>query len=174
MKQVQSLNEREWVPLPAFGENGQFSIKTTNSSIDGVRLIEDGEKTVPYITRSDANNGVARFVSTENYKMGSDDGNSITVGLDTQTAFYQPHKYVTGQNVHVVTSEKLNIDNALFAVSILRQQMTAKFNWGGNGATLGRMKRLSVLLPVTDSGEPDYAYMERYVSSKRGGHAHAL
>lgn len=52
-------------------------------------------------------------------------------------------------------------------VPILRQQMTAKFNWGGNGATLGRMKRLSVMLPVTDSGEPDYEYMAEYTQQKR-------
>lgn len=45
--------------------------------------------------------------------------------------------------------------------------MTAKFNWGGNGATLGRMKRLTVMLPVTDSGEPDYAYMAEYAQQKR-------
>ena len=52
-------------------------------------------------------------------------------------------------------------------VPILRQQMTAKFNWGGNGATLSRMKRLTVMLPVTDSGEPDYAYMAEYAQQKR-------
>lgn len=142
-------------------------IKTTDSSIDGVRLIDDDEKSVPYVTRSDSNNGLARFVSPKNYEFGSDDGGCITVGLDTQTAFYQPHKFVTGQNIQVITGESLNEDVAQFMVPILRQQMTAKFNWGGNGATLGRMKRLIVMLPVTDSGEPDYAYMAEYAQQKR-------
>lgn len=142
-------------------------IKTTDSSIDGVRLIDDDEKSVPYVTRSDSNNGLARFVSPKNYEFGSDDGGCITVGLDTQTAFYQPHKFVTGQNIQVITGESLNEDVAQFMVPILRQQMTAKFNWGGNGATLGRMKRLTVMLPVTDSGEPDYAYMAEYAQQKR-------
>lgn len=164
---MQSLDEKTWKQLSAFGDGAPLHIETTNSSIDGIRLIDDGERSVPYITRSDANNGFARFVSTKNYEFGSDDGGCITVGLDTQTAFYQPHKFVTGQNVQVITGENISEDVAQFLVPILRQQMTAKFNWGGNGATLGRMKRLSVMLPVTDSGEPDYEYMAEYTQQKR-------
>lgn len=163
---MQSLDEKTWKQFSAFGDGAPLHIETTNSSIDGIRLIDDGEKSVPYITRSDANNGLARFVSAKNYEFGSDDGGCITVGLDTQTAFYQPHKFVTGQNVQVITGENISEDVAQFLVPILRQQMTAKFNWGGNGATLGRMKRLSVMLPVTDSGEPDYEYMAEYARQK--------
>ena len=164
---MQSLNEKTWAQLSAFGDDAPLCIKTTDSSIDGVRLIDDDEKSVPYVTRSDSNNGLARFVSPKNYEFGSDDGGCITVGLDTQTAFYQPHKFVTGQNIQIITGESLNEDVAQFMVPILRQQMTAKFNWGGNGATLGRMKRLTVMLPVTDSGELDYAYMAEYAQQKR-------
>ena len=162
---MQSLDEKTWKQLSAFGDGAPLHIETTNSSIDGIRLIDDGEKSVPYITRSDANNGLARFVSAKNYEFGSDDGGCITVGLDTQTAFYQPHKFVTGQNVQVITGENISEDVAQFMVPILRQQMTAKFNWGGNGATLGRMRRLTVMLPVTDSSEPDYEYMEQYAKN---------
>ena len=164
---MQSLDEKEWKQLSAFGDAAPLHIETTGSSIDGIRLIDDKEKTVPYITRSDANNGLARFVSAKNYEFGSDDGGCITVGLDTQTAFYQPHKFVTGQNVQVITGDNLDEDVAQFFVPILRQQMTAKFNWGGNGATLGRMKRLSLMLPVNDAGEPDYEYMAEYTRQKR-------
>ena len=128
---MQSLNEKTWAQLSAFGNDAPLCIKTTDSSIDGVRLIDDDEKSVPYVTRSDSNNGLARFVSPKNYEFGSDDGGCITVGLDTQTAFYQPHKFVTGQNIQVITGESLNEDVAQFMVPILRQQMTAKFNWGG-------------------------------------------
>lgn len=164
---MKSLDEKTWAQLSAFGDDSPLCIKTTDSSIDGVRLIDDDEKFVPYVTRSDSNNGLARFVSPKNYEFGSNDGGCITVGLDTQTAFYQPHKFVTGQNVQVITGENISEDVAQFLVPILRQQMTAKFNWGGNGATLGRMKRLSVMLPVTDSGEPDYEYMAEYARQKR-------
>ena len=166
---MKKLNEKEWRTFPAFSDDGLFHIATTSSSIDAVRLKDGDDKTVPYVTRSDMSNGVARFVSAENYDFGSDDGGCITVGLDTQTAFYQPHKFVTGQNVHVVTGEQLSEEVAFFLVTILREQMQAKFNWGGNGATLGRMKRLLVMLPVNDNGKPDYGYMAQYASEMRGG-----
>lgn len=164
---MQSLDEKKWKQLSAFGEGAPLCIETTSSSIDSIRLIDGEEKRVPYITRSDSNNGLARFVSANNYQFGSDDGGCITVGLDTQTAFYQPHKFVTGQNVQVITGEQLNEDVAQFLVPILRQQMTAKFNWGGNGATLGRMRRLSIMLPVDNAEEPDYEYMAEYTRQKR-------
>lgn len=164
---MERLSEKEWKVFPAFGENGLLHIATTSSSIDGIKLKDGTIKRVPYITRSDANNGVARFVSDSNYEFGSDDARCITVGLDTQTAFYQPHKFVTGQNIQIITSEQLNEATAQFLVTTLKEQMQAKFNWGGNGATLGRMKRLEVMLPVTDSGEPDYEYMAEYTRQRR-------
>lgn len=161
---IPTLEDKEWKRFRIF-EEGILSIQTTGSSIDGIRLINDGTATVPYITRSDASNGIARFVSESNYDYGSDDGGCITVGLDTQTAFWQSHKFVTGQNIQVITGKWLNEFSAMFLIPLLRGQMAAKFNWGGNGATLGRMKKLNVMLPVNDSGEPDYEYMEQYAKN---------
>lgn len=164
---MKKLNEKEWRTFHAFGDDGLFHITATSSSIDAIRLKDSGEKTVPYVTRSDVSNGIARFVGAENYDFGSDEGGCITVGLDTQTAFYQPHRFVTGQNVHIVTGKQLSEEVACFLVTILREQMQAKFNWGGNGATLGRMKRLLIMLPIDDDGKPDYDYMAQYVSETR-------
>jgi len=157
-----SVKDREWREFEAFGDNGILSIKTTNSSIDSIRLKKGEDESIPYITRTDKNNGVSLFVSQNNIEVGYDVAGTISVGLDTQTAFYQPHDYVTGQNIHVISGECLNHYTAQFLLVVLRNQMCAKFNWGGNGATLGRMKKLKVLLPVNSDGEPDYEYMEQY------------
>jgi hypothetical protein len=53
-----------------------------------------------------------------------DDGNCITVGLDTQTAFYKPAPFCTGQNIQVFTSDHLNADNAQFLVPLIRNAMS--------------------------------------------------
>lgn len=45
--------------------------------------------------------------------------------------------------------------------------MVAKFNWGGNGATLGRMKCLEAMLPISEVGTPDHEYMADYIREKR-------
>lgn len=159
---MMKLTDRKWKTFNAFGENGLFDIHTTSSSIDKNKLIAGGANVVPYVTRSGGSNGVSGFVSAANYEYGSDNGGSITVGLDTQTAFYQPYKFVTGQNVHVITGKQLTPLVIQFLLPLLRSQMTAKFNWGGNGATLSRMERLQIMLPVDDKDQPDYQFMADY------------
>ena len=158
---------KEWRRFDVFGKDGFLNIATTDSSIDKIRLKDGDQKRVPYITRSESANGIAQFVSEKNYEFGSDEPGCITVGLDTQTAFYQPHKFVTGQNIQIVTGDSLNEDTAHFYITVLKNQMDAKFNWGGNGATLSRMKRLEAMLPVTEEGELDYNYIAKYTQSKR-------
>lgn len=156
------LSDRNWRLFNAFGKKGLFKIHTTNSGIDKNKLLDDKDKTIPYITRSGDSNGVTDFISRSNLNNGYDPANVITIGLDTQTAFYQPYKFVTGQNIHIITGEQLNPLIIHFLLPLLRQQMVAKFNWGGNGATLSRMNRLRLMLPVDDAGHPDYEFMEQY------------
>lgn len=164
---MKRLDGKNWKKFDVFGENGFLCIATTNSSIDSIRLKDGKEKTVPYVTRSESLNGIARFVSERNYELGFNEAGCITVDLDTQTAFYQPHKFVTGQNIQIITGDSLNENSAHFYITILKNQMDAKFNWGGNGATLSRMKRLEALLPTSDTGTPDFEYMSEYVHQKR-------
>ena len=163
--EIPALSEMAWEKFKAFGDTCILEIATTNSSIDSIRLIEGDEETLPYVTRSESNNGIARFVCEKNKSFGFDRSESITVGLDTQTAYWQPHEFVTGQNIQVITGKHLNEWSAQFLIPLLRMQMKAKFNWGGNGATLKRMKTLDLMLPVADSGEPDYEYMEQYAKN---------
>lgn len=161
------LNDRKWKKFKAFGEDGLFSIATTSSSVDSIRLIASDNEGFPYVTRSDKNNGIARFVAEENKgAYGYDRAGTITIGLDTQTAFWQPCDYVTGQNIQVISSERLNRHIAQFLIPLFKKQMNAKFNWGGNGATLTRMKTLEILLPIDSSGEPDWNFMEDYIRER--------
>lgn len=102
---MKKLDEKKWEKFDVFGKKGFLRIATTDSSIDSIRLIDGNEKRVPYVTRSEAVNGIAQFVSENNYEFGSDEAGCITVGLDTQTVFYQPHKFVTGQNIQIVTGD---------------------------------------------------------------------
>lgn len=40
-----------------------------------------------------------------------------------------------------------------------------KFSWGGNGATLTRLKRGKIILPIDSKGNPDYALIESYMKN---------
>ena len=154
MKTLQECNWKE------FAITDIFSIKATQSGIDRNKLVI-GDGDMPYITRSDANNGWDSFIC-EQPKYKQDRGNVLSVGLDTQTVFYQPHAFYTGQNIQVFSSAFLNRHVAMFLIPLLKIQLQ-KFNWGGNGATLGRLKRCKLLLPVTPDNTPDWQFMEDYM-----------
>lgn len=91
--------------------------------------------------------------------------NVITLGLDTQTAFYQPIPFYTGQNIQVLSGPQINKHVALYVIQMIKLQMRSKFNWGGNGATLGRLHKMKIMLPVRQDGTPDYEYMETYMKN---------
>ena len=157
-----TLNDRKWKEFFIAGDKGLFDISSTASGIDKNKLnIEGGD--IPYLTRSNETNGINLFISDkQDSKWRMDEKNVITIGLDTQTVFYQPYKFYTGQNIQVLRHQKINKDIAMFIISMLKVQME-KFNWGGNGATLGRLCRTKMMLPVDENGDPDWAFMEQYI-----------
>lgn len=163
------LSDREWKEFFIGGSQGIFDITSTSSGIDKNKLTNIAEeKIIPYVTRSEAQNGINMFIGkAQNPKYQINKGNVITIGLDTQTVFYQPHNFFTGQNIQVLNNEKLNQFNALFIIPLLKIQME-KFNWGGNGATLSRLLRSKIMLPIIPTSEsPDWMFMEKYIKEKR-------
>lgn len=157
---MEQLDQMKW---EAFTLIDLFSISATSSSIDRCKL-NNLAGDIPYITRSEKDNGWDSLVYIQNgYEQ--DNPNVITIGLDTQTVFYQPCSFYTGQNVQILSSPNLNQYVALFIIPLLKVQMR-KFNWGGNGATLSRLKKIRLMLPVSAPHTPDFVYMEEYMRNK--------
>ena len=156
-----NLHDREW---KAFFICDIFSLESTSSGIDGNKLSK-GQGDIPYLTRTDYNNGYKTFVGKQDDRYKKDSGNCITIGLDTQTAFYQPHSFYTGQNIQVLKNSQLNKYNAKFFIPLLHNAM-GSLNWGGNGATLGRLKKKKIVVPITVEGVPDYGFMEQYIKEQ--------
>lgn len=155
------LKNKEWNEF-VFEE--LFDIQSTSSGIDRNKLINK-KGIIPYLTRSEKNNGYDSFVceQSDNYK--KDDSNVITIGLDTQTVFYQPIEFYTGQNIQVLKCKELNKEIAQFLIPLIKRQME-KFNWGGNGATLTRLRRSKLLVPINENSEPDFEFMEAFMVQK--------
>lgn len=138
-----------------------FEITSTKSGIDKNKL-NGKEGNIPYVTRSEKNNGIDFFIGNQDDRYKRDNGNVITIGLDTQTVFYQSYSFFTGQNIQVLSNDYLNYYISQFLIPLIKIQME-KFNWGGNGATLTRLKRTKLLLPSNLQGLPDYKFMEQYM-----------
>lgn len=153
------VNDINWRDFQIGGEEGIFSIKSSVSEIDKKNLNDEvGE--IPYVTRTDLNNGIAMYVTRDqDEKYITNKGNVISIGLDTQTIFYQPNEFYTGQNIQILSHEKLNEDIARYLIPLLKVQLS-KFSWGGNGATLKRLNNSRIMLPINENDEPDWEYME--------------
>ena len=158
------LTDREWREF-VFGD--LFSISSTSSGIDKKRLTGILGNN-PYITRSENNNGVDSFIDRQaGFIM--DEANVITIGLDTQTVFYQTVPFYTGQNIQVVRHPRLNKYNALFVIRAIKI-LVQKFSWGSYGATLTRLRRGKLFLPVDANDLPDWAFMEAYMKQVEEEH----
>ena len=158
-----SLKNTRWKSFFIGGKEGIFQIRATKSGIDKNKLKVSENGKTPYITRSDMDNGINLFVSDEQMpKYKKDDGNVITIGLDTQTVFYQKNSFWTGQNIQVLSNDNLNYWVAMFVIPLLKIQMK-KFAWGSTGATLGRLNRTRIMLPVNSDGLPDWQFMEDFM-----------
>lgn len=155
---IVSLSNVNW---KEFVLDDVFDITSSKSQINKSKLNRSNDGLYPYITRSVATNGVDDFVS-EQSGYGLNNGNVITIGLDTQTVYYQPYDFYTGQNIQILRNKVLNKYVALFLIPLIELQM-GKFNWGGNGATLTRLKKVQILLPVDPNGNPDWSFMENFM-----------
>ncbi|WP_313597548.1 restriction endonuclease subunit S [Psychrobacter sanguinis] len=167
LQNIAKIEDKEWQEFFIGGKEGVFTISSTSSGIDKNKLNtgddNEIEKTTPYITRTNEQNGINLFIpQSQQEKFKRNAGGVITIGLDTQTIFYQPYGFFTGQNIQILHHKSLNKWNSLFLIPLLKIQME-KFNWGGNGATLGRLRRTKVMLPTKENGSPDFEYMGQYM-----------
>lgn len=153
----ENLNSMEWREF-VLGE-----IFKINSTIDGIdkNKLNGTQGIFPYITRTDKQNGIDDFIGKQELYRLNFKG-CISVGLDTQTAFWQENEFYTGQNIQIIYNDKLNKYNALFFIVQIKNLMKI-FSWGGTGATLTRLRRSKILLPIDSQGQPNYDFMEKFM-----------
>lgn len=156
-KDVPELREKEW---KEFSLSDIFTVDSgkrleTRNKLPGVR---------PFIGATDNGNGVTGFVGNNNT---SKDYNVLGVNYNGAPciAFYHPYECIFTDDV-----KRLHLrghsDNKyilLFFVSVFAQQR-AKFSYGYK-FNEQRMLRQKLMLPVNDSGEPDFEFMEQYAKN---------
>lgn len=156
---TENMEKKQFIP---FVLDDIFDIYSSNSGIDKNKL-KNGMGDIPYITRTDRNNGIDSFVCEQDSKRyKKDGGNVITIGLDTQTVFYQQYDFYTGQNIQILSNPNLTFESSLYIIPLLKTVLE-KFSWGSNGATLTRIKRSKIMLPANNKGEPDFNFMANYI-----------
>jgi hypothetical protein len=117
----------------------------------------------PYIGASDTNNGMTARIG----QAAIHEGETISVSYNGSVAeaFYQPYSYWATDDVNVLYPKgfKLTPSIGIFICTIIRMEKY-RFNYGRKWH-LDRMRESVIKLPVTQTGEPDWGFMENYIKS---------
>lgn len=158
----------EAVEIPALDEKEWAHFKMPQI----FRLIQRGKRlknadhvfgTVPYVSSTANNNGVDDYIEATPGTRVFGDCISLANSGSVGTAFYEPFDFVASDHVTALKTEGMSKYCYLFMTAIIEKQgSNFNFNREINDA---RIKNMQIMLPVTDSGEPDYEYMEQYAKN---------
>ena len=149
------LNINEW---QEFNLTDLFNIvKGSNPTLEGE------EKIYPYISSTASNNGISDYKESKKYHSG----NVLTVSANgsCMDTFYQSNDFISCGDVNVLypIHEGFNQYIAIFLIPILELH---KFRFGyGRKSNLERIKQITIKLPITNTKEPDYEFMEEYIKT---------
>lgn len=107
------LNNKEW---KEFLINEIFIVENSKA-YHKTNLKEIKTKGIPYISRTNNNNGLAAIVQSGNYK--ENESNTIVFGAENVTFFFQPFKYITGNKIYTIKSDKINKYSGQFIQNLL-------------------------------------------------------
>lgn len=129
--------------------------------VSDLKNVADGKTII--IAASGANEGFSCFSNDEPISK-----NAMTIsfnGVGTGTAFV--HNYLFNLNSDCgLVKPKENISlYALRFIAVSINQNKNKFNYGYK-ANESRILRQTVLLPISDNGQPDYAFMEEFIKER--------
>ena len=111
-----------------------------------VHILSSGK--YPYIVRTAQNNGQRGFIEEDIVYLN--DGNTISFGQDTATAFYQKQPYFTGDKIKVLKAKdnRFNRSNALFFSTAITKAFST-FAWGQSSFSEEILKQQTIQLPIT-------------------------
>lgn len=131
----------------------------------GIQITKRDRKpgNLPYISASIQNNGEADFVSVDEQYIYKDCLTVPFIGGERCT-FYHEGEFVPSASVAVLQNENFNKYIYTFLKPILNVMMQ-KYSFGYK-ATLERLQKQIIPLPITPDREPDWEFMEDYIKTR--------
>lgn len=131
--------------------------------------VVEEEISVPQVSNTTQPNGITSF---EKYP-ANNDGNVITFSDTTvggETLFYQPVDFIGYSHVQkmIPIDFEMNQKIAHYVISAFRKAVDGKFNYAAKFNRENASNTL-ITLPITPDGDPDWGFMEDYISFIEGG-----
>lgn len=149
------LNDKEWKPVLIASYFNFIRGRENNMA-----LLETGD--IPLISAKNGNNGLKGFVSTSKSVV---QGNCITLNNDGDggagLAYYQPTDMALDTHVTALIPK---VKISMYAMLFISECLSKLHGFFGHGLSISseRAKKIRIMLPVTDSVEPDFKFMEDY------------
>lgn len=124
----------------------------------------DGD--IPFVASGNFNNGVLKYLEPKKGEI-LDAGNCITVSPIDGSSFYQEDDFLgrggAGSSIILLYNPNLNLYNGYFIATVIRT-VCRKYAYSdmANKDTIGAEK---IKLPVDETGNPDFSYMESYMKN---------
>ncbi len=141
-----------------------FRMNNTKSIVQKDVVPDSG--TIPYVTAQAGNNGVMTYIDCPAEWL--DEGECIMIGGKTLTFSYQEQAFCSNDShniaLHLKDADKASEVRYLFLIAALRGSLHQKYSWG-DSISMKTIKDDVFRLPVDASCEPDWAYMDEYMSA---------
>ena len=151
------IDTKEWHEF----QIGKLFTNIVKPPVYHTREVTEDEGGIPYVVRTKFNNGIkCRVQSMEAVELSP--AGVITWGAENATFFYQAEPFLSGRDIYYIDTRKYSPKACLFLTSCF-QTVAHKYPYNfGLFPDLLREERIK--LPVTQKGEPDWVYMDAYMS----------
>lgn len=157
---MSKINTTNWKEF----EVGLIFPKIITPKVYHTREVKESFDGIPYVVRSKFNNGIKYLVEKDD-KFTMNPGGVISFGAENSQFFYQEKEYISGRDMYYIDTRHLSKETCLFIASCLNT-LTSRYAYN-YGLFPSLLKKEKILLPVDSSGEPDWAFMDSYISNQR-------
>lgn len=122
--------------------------------------------TIPLVSSGKFNNGICKYIAEGDGKAEIFNGNVITTDMFGKSFYQQTSFYaVSHGRVNILIPRfELNKNIAIFLVSIFDSTFLEKYSFSGM-CNQTELNKEVIKLPATQTGEPDFQYMEDYIKN---------
>ena len=125
---------------------------------------EDGD--FPLLSAGTSDNGICKFIKNGDDKSKLNNGNIISVDMFGK-AFCHLYKFysVSHGRINILTpNTRMNEYYLKFIITAINNCVKGKFSYN-QMCSSKRVRDLIIQLPINESGEPDYLFMEKFIRS---------